>query len=84
MPQFRWPEVKHDIALAKEVASTRPSKPSDWERIAGALSSTFSNEGKTIELKGRGCRERMDRLLEKYRVEDSKSLKRLDISFKYY
>ena len=54
MPQFLWPELRHDISLAREVASSRPSKPADWESIAGVLSSTFSTEDKPIELKGRG------------------------------
>ena len=36
---------------------------------------SISTEDKHIELKGRGCRERMDRLVEKIRAEDSKSLK---------
>lgn len=77
MPQFRWPELKHDVLLAKEVAASRPSKPVDWEAIAGTLSVIFSTEEKAIDLKGRGCRERMERLLEKFKSEDSKSLKRL-------
>ena len=50
MPQFRWPEMKHDIALAKEVASVRPSKPADWEVIAGVLSAAFSTDDKPITL----------------------------------
>ena len=83
MPQFRWPELMHDISLAREGASSHPSKPADWESIAGVLSSAFSTEDKPIELKGRGCRERMDRLLEKFRAEDSKSLKRLVPFSKY-
>ena len=76
MPQFRWPEMKHDIALAKEVASVRPSKPADWEVIAGVLSAAFSTDDKPITLKGRGCRERLDWLVEKFKTEEAKSLKR--------
>lgn len=76
MPQFRWPELQHDISLAREVAGSRPSKPSDWETIAGTLSVAFSTEEKAVELKGRGCRERLERLLEKFKSDDSKSLKR--------
>ena len=29
-----------------------------------------------VELKGRGCREKMDRILTKYKEEDMKALKR--------
>ena len=35
MPQFRWPRVEHDIALAKEVVGRHPTKLSDWETIGG-------------------------------------------------
>ena len=66
---FRWPSVFHDIALATEVARDRPEKPCE------SLSQLFSTE-KTVTLKGRGCRERMDRILTKYKEEDAKSLKR--------
>ena len=76
MPQFRWPEMKHDVALAKEVASVRPSKPTDWEGIAGVLSVAFSTDDKPVALKGRGCRERLDRLIDKFKTEEAKSLKR--------
>ena len=77
MPQFRWPEITHDLSLAKEIAAMHPSKPADWETIAGVLSAAFSTEDKPVCLKGRGCRERMDRLLEKFKAEKSQSLKRL-------
>ena len=77
MPQFRWPELQHDLSLAKEVTSRRPSKPADWEVIAETLSADFSIKDKPPEeLKGRGCRERLERLLDKFKAEDSKSLKR--------
>ena len=76
MPQFWWPELSHDVALAKEVVSHRPSKAQDWEAIAQTLSTSFSTANKPVELKGRGCRERMERLLEKFHAEDTKSLKR--------
>ena len=64
MPQFRWPEQLNDVALARGVASTRPAKNADWEKIAGTLSA-----------QGRGCRERLERLLDKFKSEDSKALK---------
>lgn len=77
MPNFRWPTVYHDISLAKEVYSTRPEKPSDWEVIAAKLSVLFSTkDDKSISLKGRGCRERLDLLIKKYKEEDRKALKR--------
>ena len=76
MPQFRWPEVKNDIYLAREVVGRRPSKLSDWDEIAALLSSSFSTPAKPIHLKGRGCRDRLDRLVEKQRADDSRSLRR--------
>ena len=30
---FRWPETKHDLALAKEVAKTMPEKSTEWDQI---------------------------------------------------
>lgn len=74
MAQFRWPELRNDVALAREVASTRPTKSADWE-IAGIFSAQFSTEEKPVDLKGRGCRERLKRLLDKFKSEDSKALK---------
>ena len=68
--------MSHDIALAKEVISLRPEKPVDWDTIACTLSSTFSSEDKPVVLKGRGCRERLELLLKKFRDEDRKALKR--------
>ena len=75
MPGFRW-EVANDIALAMEVVSKRPHKPADWVDIADTLAKAFSTEEKQVSLKGRGCKERMDLLLKKYREEDKRSLKR--------
>jgi hypothetical protein len=76
MPPFRWPALGNDLALAKEVAVRKPQTPNDWDEIARVLSEAFSTTDKNIELKGRGCRERMDRLLEKHEQEDKKSLKK--------
>ena len=42
MAPFRWPETKHDIALATEVAARRPQRPQDWDGIAATLSQHFS------------------------------------------
>ena len=76
MAPFRWPETYHDLALAKKVARCMPEKSQEGEEIAKRLSEVFSTERKQVELKGRGCRERMDRLLERYKTEDAKALKR--------
>ena len=76
MPQFRWPTVENDVLLAREVAGRRPSKQTDWDEIAAILNSAFSTPSKTVTLKGRGCRERLNRLLSKYRTDESQSLRR--------
>ena len=75
MPGFRW-EMVHDLALAKEVAARRPEKPVGWIEIADILNSMFNTDEKPVLLKGRGCKDRMDLLLKKYKDEDSKSLKK--------
>ena len=51
-------------------------KPSDWENIAARLSELFFSESTKVELKGRGRRERVDRLIEKFKAEDAKALER--------
>ncbi len=76
MAPFRWPDTKHDIAPAKEVAAGKPVSSQDWEIIATTLGTLFSTEDKPVALKGRGCRERMQRLIEKFNQEDARSLKR--------
>ena len=81
MPQFQWPALFYDIALAREVASCHPSKSEDWEGIAKTLSVAFSTLNKPVELKGRGCREEMERLLDKFCSEESASLKRSAVQF---
>jgi hypothetical protein len=69
--------LQNDVDLAKEVVATRPEKPSDWDNIASRLNPIFSlTNGKVVELKGRSCRERMERLLKKYKADDSAVLKR--------
>ena len=55
MSQFWWPDLHHDVSLAKEVVSARPRKGADWEKIAVTLSALFSTGEKPVELKGRGC-----------------------------
>ena len=53
-----------------------PEKPQEWEDIAKRLSEAFSTEAKQVELKGRGCRERMDRIPDRYKEENAKALKK--------
>lgn len=85
MPSFRWPLLYHDIALAREVFSSRPDKPHDWELIAANLSAYFSRrDGKAVSVKGRGCKDRLELLLKKYRQEDRKALKRYVVVNYYY
>ena len=77
MAPFRWPLLQHDVDLAKEVVASRPEKPCDWDNIASRLNPLFSvPNGKVVEFKGRSCRERMDRLLTKYKADDALALKR--------
>ncbi len=83
MAPFRWPSIDKDIKLAVEVAANRPEKPAEWEAIASRLSTVFSSEEKTVELKGRGCKNRMELLLAKYKAEDARNLKRFAKYFKH-
>ncbi|XP_028410542.1 stress response protein NST1-like [Dendronephthya gigantea] len=76
MSPFRWPKIEHDLMLATEVAARSPKSGTDWETIASILSKAFSTDGNRIELTGRSCRERMDRLLAKHKEDDKKSLKK--------
>ncbi|XP_078364715.1 uncharacterized protein LOC144649134 [Oculina patagonica] len=77
MAPFRWPTVANNLQLDTEVAARRPNSPSDWEVIAVVLSQAFStDDDNQVELTGRACRERMDRLFTKYNEEDKKSLKK--------
>ena len=76
MAPFKWSNVAYDILLGKEVLARRPSSPMEWESVAETLSEIFSIAEKVVILKGRGCRERVDRLLMKYNEEDKKNLKK--------
>ena len=76
---FRWSSINSDLALAREVSNCRPQKPVDWEDVAHRLSSYFGSDEKPVKLTGRGCRERIDRILSKYKEEDNRSLKRYSI-----
>ena len=72
MAPFRWPTSFHDICLCKEVLEKTPTSVAEWEKIAEVLSEQFSTPEKPVEVKGRGCRERLDRLLQKYRQDDKR------------
>ena len=78
MPAFRWSYLAHDVALATEVVFVRPFNATEWDQIAKKLNSAFSTQQRVVEIKGSGCRERMELLSQKYRVKDAKALKRLD------
>ncbi|PFX11858.1 hypothetical protein AWC38_SpisGene24277 [Stylophora pistillata] len=76
---FRWPQ-KQDLLLDTEVASRLEIKQREFEPIANVLSVEFGKltPGKQVSPTARACRERMERLLEKYINEDEKALKRED------
>ena len=57
MAPFRWSSIENDIALAREVAASRPEKPNDWDEISTRLSEHFSTDEKPVELKARSCRD---------------------------
>ena len=76
MAQFRWPKVENDIALLKEIVARRPSKADEWDDIVEFLSSLFSTENNPVVLKRRGCRERSEVLIKKFKSEEPKALKR--------
>ena len=70
--------AKHtnDLALAKEGASRKPQTHQDGDEIASVLSEVFSSDSNRVDLKGRGCRERLARLIEKNEQDDKKALKK--------
>ena len=76
MAPFRLPTTSNDIMLATEVAARKPKSPADWETIAGILRKAFSSDDKQVDLTGRACRERLERLINKFKEEDKKSLKK--------
>ena len=64
MAPFRWPDIWHELAFAKEVAKYFPKALRVGRmEVAKILSNAFSTGDKQI--KGRGCREKMDKILEK-------------------
>ena len=69
MAPFRWLEMKHELALAKELAKYFPEQPHEWDEVAKTLSKALSTNNKQVEVKERGCREKMDRILEKFKSD---------------
>ena len=76
MAPFRWPTASNDIMLGTEVAARKPKSPADWETIVGILSQAFRSDDKQVDLTGRACREWLERLINKFKEEDKKSLKK--------
>lgn len=76
MAPFHWLKVVNDIALCKEIIARCPVKPKEWEEVAATLSILFTSENSPVQLKGRGCRERGELLIKKYKSDDRKALKR--------
>ena len=77
MAPFGWPCLNCDMMMAIDILANKPEKVSEWDAIADRLSAAFSqaNNGKVVELKARGSKDRMERLLKKYEIDDSRSLK---------
>ena len=48
----------------------------EWDSIAFVLSSEFATEDKPVALTGRAYKERLRRLLDKYKDDDKKSLRK--------
>ena len=67
MAHFRWPLPLNDVMLATEVAT-------DCDVIASILSTVFSTNERKVVLTGRTCREKLDRILNKYLEDDKKAL----------
>ena len=76
MAPFRWPSIENDLMLATEVAARNPKNGAEWETIACVLSKAFSTDDKSVEVTGRACRERLERLTAKYKEDDKRSLKK--------
>ena len=73
MPEFRW-ELQQDIALASEVATSRPQKLQDWDEIAVTLSAAFSSDEKPVQLKARGSSNKRKSMSPSSLLEKSESL----------
>ena len=53
MAPFRWPEARHELALAEEVAQHNPEKPDEWEAVARRLGKAFSLDSYTALIEKR-------------------------------
>ena len=49
MALFQQSEMKHELALAQEVAKYFPEKPQEWDEVAKILSKAFSTDDKQVE-----------------------------------
>ena len=76
MAPFRWPLPLNDMMLATEFAARKPTCATKWDVMASILSTVFSTNERKVELTGRACRERLDRILNKYLEDNKKALKR--------
>lgn len=76
MASFRWSLVQNDIDFVIEVDVVRFEKLFDWDFIVVKFSNYFLILENLVELIGRSCRERMDRVFEKYKFEEFRFLKR--------
>lgn len=57
------------LAFGKRSKLPQTQKSAEWDEIAQRLGEAFSDGENFLELKGRGCRERMERLLQKRRAD---------------
>ena len=73
MPGFRW-ELQEDIALASEVATSRPQNLQDWDEIAITLIAAFSSDEKPVQLKVRGSSNKRKSMSPSSLLEKSESL----------
>lgn len=65
MAPFRWPTTANQ---SEWPSSCRwPRLTTDWKAIVKIVSAVLNTEEKSIKLTGRACRERIDRLLNKFR-----------------
>ena len=64
------------ISCSPRKLPRKPKSPADWETIAGIPSQAFSLDEKKVDLIGRACRIRLKRLINKFKDEDKKSLKK--------
>ena len=70
--------MKHELAVAKEVAKYFPEKPQEWDEVANILSKVFSTDDKQVEVKEGGCREKINKKLEKYKSQEAKAVEAIN------